>query len=59
MTVDEYLDRVAELESVGRDEAADHAQAVVATLREAVSDKELADLTAQLGNAYAPLFERP
>jgi uncharacterized protein (DUF2267 family) len=59
MTVDEFLDRVAELESVGRDEAADHTEAVIATLREAVSGKELADLTAQLGQAYAPLFERP
>ena len=33
--------------------------AVVAALRETVTAEELADLTAQLSEDYAPLFARP
>jgi uncharacterized protein (DUF2267 family) len=61
MSLEEFLDWVATLEPtpVTRDAATVHAEAVFATLREAVSEKELSDLTAQLGDAYAPLFARP
>jgi uncharacterized protein (DUF2267 family) len=59
MSLDEFLGRVAELEDTTSDEATLHAEAVLATLREAVSEKELADLTAQLPGDYAVLFERP
>jgi uncharacterized protein (DUF2267 family) len=59
MSVDEFLGRIAALEAVGPGEATLHAEAVLATLREAISAKELADLTAELPHDYAPLFARP
>ncbi|MEY2569242.1 MAG: hypothetical protein QOE35_3771, partial [Actinomycetota bacterium] len=59
MSLGEFVARVAALEGVGEEHATLHAEAVLAALREAVSEKELADLTAQLPGEYAVLFERP
>jgi uncharacterized protein (DUF2267 family) len=59
MPAGEFLARVAALEAVGTDEATLHVEAVFAALRETVSGDELADLTAELSEDYAPLFARP
>jgi uncharacterized protein (DUF2267 family) len=59
MPAGEFLARVAALEAVGPDEATSHVEAVFAALRETVSADELADLTAELSEDYAPLFARP
>ncbi|MCW2903668.1 MAG: hypothetical protein JWO67_5933 [Streptosporangiaceae bacterium] len=48
MSLEKFLGRIAEREGVSPDEARDHARAAFATLREAVADKELFDLSAQL-----------
>jgi uncharacterized protein (DUF2267 family) len=48
MSLDEFLRQVAEHEGVSRDEAWEHARAVLTTLRETVADKEFFDLNAQL-----------
>jgi uncharacterized protein (DUF2267 family) len=59
MSSDEFVQRVAELEGVEPGEAQDHVAAVFAALRETVTQKELADITAQLSHDYAALFARP
>jgi uncharacterized protein (DUF2267 family) len=59
MSVDEFLDRIAEREGTGREEAAEHTRAVFAALRELISDKELSDIAAQLPQEYAPLLAAP
>ena len=59
MPAGEFLARVAALEAVGPDEATVHVEAVFAALRETVTADELADLTAELSDDYAPLFARP
>jgi uncharacterized protein (DUF2267 family) len=51
--------RVAELEGIGREEAAEHTRAVFAALRELVSGKELSDIGAQLPQEFAPLLASP
>jgi uncharacterized protein (DUF2267 family) len=53
-----FLREVAELEGVDRGQAAEHARAVFATLREAVGDKEFSDTTAQLPGEYRTLLAR-
>jgi uncharacterized protein (DUF2267 family) len=62
MSLDEFLQRVAEREGVTPDEAREHARAVFLTLREAVGDGELFDVTSQLPDEYvrelAPLKVR-
>jgi uncharacterized protein (DUF2267 family) len=52
MSLDEFIERVSEREGVSYEEALDHARAVFATLREAVSDKEVSDLVAELPRGY-------
>jgi uncharacterized protein (DUF2267 family) len=56
MFVDDFLARVAKLEGVGQDEAAEHARAVFTALREVISGKEFSDVAAQLSKDYAPLL---
>ncbi|MEA2364495.1 MAG: hypothetical protein QOI32_7 [Thermoleophilaceae bacterium] len=59
MSLEEFVDRVAEREGSGYDAALEHAQAVFMTLREAVGDEEFSDVTVELPreyvNALAPL----
>jgi uncharacterized protein (DUF2267 family) len=59
LSLDEFLSRVAEREGVSPQQAREHARAVFITLGEAISEKELADLVAELPTEYAALFERP
>jgi uncharacterized protein (DUF2267 family) len=56
MSLDEFVARVAERDGAGRDEAEQHVRAVFAMLRELLSDKEVADVMAQLSREYAPLL---
>jgi uncharacterized protein (DUF2267 family) len=58
MALDEFVTRVAEREGVTPDEARDHVRAVFLTLREAVSEREIADLEAQLPKEYAAVLAR-
>jgi uncharacterized protein (DUF2267 family) len=51
-----FLNEVAELAGAGTDTAAEHARAVLATLREAVGEKEWRDTVAQLPDGYRPLL---
>jgi uncharacterized protein (DUF2267 family) len=56
--VDEFLRRVASREGVEIATARRHAEAVLAALGRAVSDKEFADLTAQLPEDFVALLPR-
>jgi uncharacterized protein (DUF2267 family) len=58
MSLTEFERRVAEREGVTPAEAHEHARAVLATLREAVSEKEWLDMTAQLPEEYAAVSRR-
>jgi uncharacterized protein (DUF2267 family) len=59
MSVDEFLERIAEREGVSREEAVAHTRAVFAALRELVTGKELQDVAAQLPADYATLLAAP
>jgi uncharacterized protein (DUF2267 family) len=52
MSLDQFAGRVAELEGVDTLTARDHAQAVLATLREALGEEEFRDVTSQLPADY-------
>jgi uncharacterized protein (DUF2267 family) len=52
MSLEQFVDRVAERAGVDRDLARDYTRAVFATLREAVGDKEFFDMSAQLPPEY-------
>jgi uncharacterized protein (DUF2267 family) len=52
LSLDEFVERVAEREGTSREDALDHARAVFATLREAISAKELSDLLDELPRRY-------
>jgi uncharacterized protein (DUF2267 family) len=56
MSLDEFAERVAELEGVSTDDAREHAQAVLKTLREAISEKEFDDLFAELPDEFRSLL---
>ena len=56
MSLEEFVERVAEREGVSPSEAQEHARAVFKTLRETVSEKEFEDMAAQLPDGYAPLL---
>ncbi|MEA2227215.1 MAG: hypothetical protein QOF04_845, partial [Solirubrobacteraceae bacterium] len=56
MSVEEFEAEVARIEDVPRGAAAEHARAVLATLREAVGEKEFADTKAQLPGEYRDLL---
>ncbi|MFL5953971.1 MAG: DUF2267 domain-containing protein [Gaiellaceae bacterium] len=57
LSLEEFLDRIADLEGVSRDDAWRHAHAVLLTLREALPEPEVRDLIAQLPREYRPLLE--
>lgn len=57
--LEEFLRRVAEREGVTPEQAREHARAVFATLREALSEKEVSDLTAQLPKEFTAVLPRP
>jgi uncharacterized protein (DUF2267 family) len=56
LSLEQFLELVAEREGVRPSVAREHAQAVLATLREAIDDKEWRDLVAQLPREYSELF---
>jgi uncharacterized protein (DUF2267 family) len=56
LSLDEFVERVADREGVRPREARQHAAAVFMTLREAISEKEFADMAAELPNSYATLL---
>jgi uncharacterized protein (DUF2267 family) len=56
VSLDEFLELVAEREGVLREEPRDHTRAVLATLREAIPDKEFSRLTAHLPSGFEPLL---
>jgi uncharacterized protein (DUF2267 family) len=59
MDLDGFVRAVAEREGVEPLVAREHARAVLATLREAVTPKEWYDLTAQLPAEFAAVSARP
>jgi uncharacterized protein (DUF2267 family) len=59
MSLDEFVRRIAEREGVVPDVALAHARAVFAELREALTEKEFLDITAQLPRDYAAVQARP
>jgi uncharacterized protein (DUF2267 family) len=56
LTLEEFLERIADLEDVRREEARTHAHAVLVTLREALPEPEVHNLLAQLPDEYRPLL---
>jgi uncharacterized protein (DUF2267 family) len=58
MSLDDFVRAVAEHEGVGLDQAHEHARAVFATLREAISEKEFRDLTSELPDDYRAITGR-
>lgn len=59
MGLEEFLRRVAEREGASLDQAREHAAAVFATSREAITDKEFFEVTVQLPDEYRALLPRP
>jgi uncharacterized protein (DUF2267 family) len=59
MPLQEFVDRIAEREAAIPEQALVDARAVFGTLRQAVTEKEFSDVTAQLPREYAPLLARP
>jgi uncharacterized protein (DUF2267 family) len=57
MTLEEFLDRIGDVEGVRREEAREHAHAVLVTLREALPEPEVHDLLSQLPKDYRPLLD--
>jgi uncharacterized protein (DUF2267 family) len=58
MSLEDFLQRVAEREPANVFAARDHARAVFATLREAVGDEEFFDVTVQLPNEFGSVLAR-
>jgi uncharacterized protein (DUF2267 family) len=56
MSADEFLDRIAERQGIGREEALRRTRAVFAALRELIEDDEFSDLAAQLPKDYGELL---
>lgn len=59
LSLDQFLTRVAERSGLTPAQAKEGSRAVFATLREAVGEKELSDVEAQLPRDYASLLARP
>lgn len=59
LSLNEFIDCVAELEGVSPSEALDHTRAVMDALREAVTGHELDNVRAQLPSEYETLFALP
>jgi uncharacterized protein (DUF2267 family) len=58
LSVDTFVELIAKREGVDRGQAAEHARAVFAVLREAVGEKEFHDTTEQLPREYRALLRR-
>jgi uncharacterized protein (DUF2267 family) len=58
LTLQEFLDRIGDIESVRRDDAREHAHAVLVTLREALPEPEAHHLLSLLPEDYGSLLER-
>jgi uncharacterized protein (DUF2267 family) len=56
MSLEHFIERVAEREGVSPSDARDHTRAVFATLREAISEKEFDDMAAELPVKYGMLL---
>lgn len=56
MSLDEFVEAVADREGVGRGDAREHVAAVLTTLREATGEDEYFDLAAQLPEEYLNLI---
>jgi uncharacterized protein (DUF2267 family) len=56
MSLEEFVDRVAEREGADHDRAHDHTRAVFLTLKEALPDKDFRDIDAQLPAEYDVLI---
>jgi uncharacterized protein (DUF2267 family) len=56
MSPQQFVERVAEREGCSAEQARPHVQAVMATLRDAVTAGEFDDIAAQLGPAYRDLI---
>ena len=59
MSLEGFVDRVAQREGITPDAAREHARAVFATLREAIPEREFLDVTAQLPAEYAAIEAVP
>jgi uncharacterized protein (DUF2267 family) len=59
MSVEEFLDHIAEREGITREEALEHTRAVFAALRELITGEEFSDMAAQLPGEYARLLAAP
>ena len=55
-SVEEFYERVAQKEGVGKDEAVRHARAVATVVQTAVTEGELDDIRSQLSAGYGELF---
>jgi uncharacterized protein (DUF2267 family) len=58
MSLTEFLERIADSEGVTLEQARERAHAVLATLREAITEKELRDVLAELPGDYEELVRR-
>jgi len=59
MSLEEFLQTVAERAGVGVEEAREYARAVLSTVRDAVTEKEFQDLTSELARAYIEELAHP
>jgi uncharacterized protein (DUF2267 family) len=57
LTLEEFIDRIGDVEGVRREAAREHAHAVLVTLREALPEPEVHHLLSQLPDDYRPLLE--
>jgi uncharacterized protein (DUF2267 family) len=55
-SVEEFYERVAQKEGVGKEEAVGHARAVATVVQTAVTEGELDDIRSQLSATYGELF---
>jgi uncharacterized protein (DUF2267 family) len=56
MSLDEFVEHIAQREGAADEEARRHARAVLTALREYISEREFNDVTAQLPKDYAPIL---
>jgi uncharacterized protein (DUF2267 family) len=52
MSLDEFVERIADREGVGYEQALEHARAVFAALRDTITEKELSDVLSELPRGY-------
>jgi uncharacterized protein (DUF2267 family) len=57
-SLNDFVQRVGEIEGVGFEEALAHARAAMGVLQEAVSRSEMEDVRRQFPSQFAPLFEQ-